>query len=379
MSDPAAIALAPVVSAAASGDRSAFERLVHETSGLVCAITLATTRDVSMSEDVAQDVYLEAWKGIGRLRNPTSFLPWLRQLARNRSRLALRTAIRRRQRITDGAPDDMLSAAADPHADALSVLVSAEEKAQLQAALDSLPAASREVLVLYYREGRSVRQVSELLSIGEDAVKQRLARARERVRHAMLEDAGHTLSRTAPGLAFTAAVTTALSAATPGVAAAATLGLGNTATGATSVAKTGFTGATGPALGGVIGGMVGGLTAVFSGARELTRQARDEEELRGIRIYRIAASILVTVFMLTFLFFRSPLPVTAAFVVTFGGFCYLTMLYLPRITARRKAAELRDEPADAAARQLRERRLAILGAVAGLVLGGLPIVFFWLL
>lgn len=375
MSDPAAIALAPVVSAAASGDRSAFERLVHETSGLVCAITLATTRDVSMSEDVAQDVYLEAWKGIGRLRNPTSFLPWLRQLARNRSRLALRTAFRRRQRITDGAPDDMLSAAADPHADALSALVSAEEKAQLQAALDSLPAASREVLVLYYREGRSVRQVSELLSIGEDAVKQRLARARERVRHAMLEDAGHTLSRTAPGLAFTAAVTTALSAATPGVAAAATLGLGNTATGTGLVAKTGFAGV----MGGVIGGMVGGLTAVFSGARELTRQARDEEELRGIRIYRIAASILVTVFMLTFLFFRSPLPVTAAFVVTFGGFCYLTMLYLPRITARRKAAELRDEPADAAARQLRERRLAILGAVAGLVLGGLPIVFFWLL
>jgi RNA polymerase sigma factor (sigma-70 family) len=379
MSDPAAIALAPVVSAAVSGDRSAFERLVHETSGLVCAITLSTTRDVTMSEDVAQDVYLEAWKGIGRLRNPASFLPWLRQLARNRSRLALRAAIRRRQRITDGVPDDILSAAADPHADALHALMSAEEKAQLQLALDSLPAASREVLVLYYREGRSVRQVAELLGIGEDAVKQRLARARERVRHAMLEDAGHTLSRTAPGLAFTAAVATALSAATPGVAAAATLGLGSTTAGTGMLARTGFTGATGPALGGIFGGMAGGLTAVFSGARVLTRQARDEEELRGIRIYRIVASLLVTSFMLTFLFFRSPLPVTAAFVVTFGGFCYLTIVYLPRVTARRKASELREEPAAAVARQQRERRVAILGAVAGLVLGGLPIVCFWLL
>src|SRR5690606_4848421 len=190
MSDPRALALAPFVSAAANGDPAAFERLVQETKGVVCAITLATVRDVPMSEDVAQDVYLEAWKGIGRLRNPTSFLPWLRQLARNRSRMALRAAIRRRQRVSHAAPDDLLAAAADPSDNALASLVVAEEREQLLHALDSLPVASREVLILYYREGGSVRQVSDLIGITDDAVKQRLSRARGRVRSSMLDDAG---------------------------------------------------------------------------------------------------------------------------------------------------------------------------------------------
>src|SRR5690606_24975753 len=115
---------------------------------------------------------------------------------------------------------------------ALDALVDSEEKRALREALDALPSSAREVLVLYYREGRSVRQTAELLGIGEDAVKQRLARARSRVRDLMLDGAGRTLSRTAPGAAFVAGVSIALSAATPGVAAAASIGLGKTTAGA---------------------------------------------------------------------------------------------------------------------------------------------------
>jgi hypothetical protein len=46
--------------------------------------------------------------------------------------------------------------------------------------IDSLPDESRAVIALFYNEGRSVRQVSDLLGIREDAVKKRLLRARDR-------------------------------------------------------------------------------------------------------------------------------------------------------------------------------------------------------
>jgi DNA-directed RNA polymerase specialized sigma24 family protein len=80
--DAAAQRLAPLVRAAAAGDARAFGRLVAETQGVVCAITLAVTRDATASEDVAQQVYFDAWRGIGKLREATSFLPWLRGGAR---------------------------------------------------------------------------------------------------------------------------------------------------------------------------------------------------------------------------------------------------------------------------------------------------------
>ena len=73
------------VMAAAGGDALAYARLVEQHQNLVSSIALAQVRDVAASEDVAQEVFLLAWAGLPRLRNPRSFLPWLRQLTRNRA------------------------------------------------------------------------------------------------------------------------------------------------------------------------------------------------------------------------------------------------------------------------------------------------------
>lgn len=376
MSDPRALALAPAVHAAASGDRTAFDALVRETSGLVCSIALSVTRDVQASEDIAQDVYLDAWKGIGRLRNATSFLPWLRQLTRNHARQFIRGAVRGR-RLTTTEPDTILEAATDPAPDALEGIVAAEDRARLRHVLDSLPASAREVLVLYYREERSVRQTAELLGIGEDAVKQRLARARARVRNSFLEDASSTLARTAPGLAFGAAVATALNAATPGVAAAAGIGLGQTATGGKLLAGAGISGAAAAAAAGFLGAIIGSAAGIMAGVRKLRREARNEREYRAANLVGIVQVALTAGFLVTMLFAPRPLPVTIAFLTMFTGFVLLAFVYVPRLTAHRRAEELRTDP-NAAARHRRDRRHAILGCLLGLTLGSIPIIWLWL-
>ena len=118
--------LEPVVAAAAAGDRTAFAELVTETSGVVSSIALAIVHDIDVSRDIAQDVFLAAWRDLRKLRNPNSFLPWLRQLTRNRAHHVLRTDIRRKRRFPIGSPDDILAAVADGRPDPASRLIAAD-------------------------------------------------------------------------------------------------------------------------------------------------------------------------------------------------------------------------------------------------------------
>jgi hypothetical protein len=69
------------VLAAQQGDQQAFTRLVEATCRLVTSIALTIVRDFDLSRDVAQDVFLSAWRDIRKLRSPSSFVPWIRQIA----------------------------------------------------------------------------------------------------------------------------------------------------------------------------------------------------------------------------------------------------------------------------------------------------------
>jgi len=90
-----AVQLETDVLAARSGDASAFGRLVDETKSAVTSIALAIVGDYPASQDIAQDVFLAAWRNLGKLRSPASFLPWLRQTTRNRARTWVRDQGRR--------------------------------------------------------------------------------------------------------------------------------------------------------------------------------------------------------------------------------------------------------------------------------------------
>jgi DNA-directed RNA polymerase specialized sigma24 family protein len=59
-----AVPLDTLVRAAAGGDREAFASIVDRTRTLVCSIAMAILRDVEASQDVAQDVFLSAWRDL---------------------------------------------------------------------------------------------------------------------------------------------------------------------------------------------------------------------------------------------------------------------------------------------------------------------------
>lgn len=348
------------VRAAARGDQEAFAKLVDATRTLVCSIALAILRDVEASRDVAQDVFLSAWRDLGKLRNPASFLPWLRQMTRNRAHHVLRDRVRSRRVISDAEADDLMAAATDPRPGVGEILLADEEKRLLAEALEALSDESREVVTLYYREGRSVRQVADLLGLREEAVKQRLTRARSRLRREMLDRLGETLQRTAPGAAFTTGLMTALALGAPASAAAAGFG---------TAAKLSLGG---PAklmalLGGTALGVAGGILGIVGGALPLLARARDKQERRGIHLYMAAASIAAVAAAAGMTFSPGPLSLSLTLLLFYMVIIALIFGWLPRVTARRLAAELTEDPG-ALKRHRRDRRIQILAAVLGFLI-----------
>ena len=350
--------LEPLVMAAARGDAEAYGELVTQTSPLVSSITLAIVRDLELSREVSQDVFLAAWRDLKSLRNPASFLPWLRQTARNRAKTALRTGSRRRRLGVAGISNEH----SDPHPNIADTLILQEELEALEEALSALPEETREVLTLYYREGQSVAQVAALLEMTEVAVKKRLSRARTSMRASMQEKIGETLYRTTPSEAFTAAVIAALPPAAP-TGALATLTLSKIVGGLKLLGATS----------GVLLGGLGGVAGVVLGTRKWLKDAQDESERRALRVYRLVASVLV-------LLFAAALPVVVVatqnpwwslpwFCLFIATLAVLQHGWLPRIVKRRMEAERLSDPQWAAERRLRERRAAILGWTLG-ILGG---------
>jgi len=369
-----ALRLAGDVRAAAGGDRSAFHRLVDATRNMVASIAGAIVKDPTLAEDVAQDVYLAAWRDLPRLREETSFLPWLRQLTRNQAAIAVRGRSRRRDRIDVVDPDDLLAAAADPRPDAMDRLLDKERREAVRAAVDALPEGSRDVVLLYYREGESVRQVAELLELSETAVKQRLHRARKKLGASLVEQ----VKETAPGPAFTAGVMGALTLGAPG-AAAATAGAGK-AGGSAAKVGLGLLELPAGALAGAATGLAGAVVGISFGARDLLRRARDDEERRGIWRFAVMNVMLALAFLVVILAWPRPVPAVIAFTafgVMFVGFMWTHSFYLPRVVARRKAAERQEDPVAFARQEARERRARILGTTLGLLLGvgGLVLAF----
>lgn len=354
------------VMSAAAGDRDAFVRLVQKYATTVNSIALAIVRDVHASQDIAQDVFLVAWKDLGKLRSESSFLPWIRQITRNRANEWLRE----RSRITDRDADAILAATVDPARLASDLLEQNEQQRVVAEVIDSLPDESREVITLFYNEGRSVRQVSDLLGIREDAVKKRLSRARERIREELLEQFGEVMKKRAPAAAIAAAVSATLMMSTPAAAATTSMGAAKVF-GGSLVGKI-AAGASGAFLGAFLGS-----AGVMSGVRRNMEQSIDEEE-RGAwrRFGRVGVSIVIAASLGIALsgLLRSAILLIVVQTLFVGSLGWMYVRWVPRIMKRRVDYQLANDPA-AAQRLLRARVISFIGLGVGIVASTVTVIF----
>lgn len=136
------------------------------------AYRLASAREDA--EDLLQEALAQAFGSLDQLREAGKFRAWLFSIIRSKFLRRLEQA--RRMQVTP-------LAGAFPDGEALAGgLGGVEASPELQAALESLPAAWREVLLLHYLDGLSLAEAGQALGIGPRAAKQRLYRARNALR-----------------------------------------------------------------------------------------------------------------------------------------------------------------------------------------------------
>ena len=193
--------------ASLDGSTQAFEVVVGRYQSLVCAITYSATGDVGRSEELAQEAFLRAWKSLGQLQDLGKFRAWLCSIARSTVQNWFRSE--KRDVVGRAAPLDVAAEKASRESGPEEAVMIEEQQAVVRQALARMPEGLREPLVLFYREGKSTREVAELLGLSENAARQRISRGRSLLREQVADMVEATIARTKPGKAFTTAVVAA--------------------------------------------------------------------------------------------------------------------------------------------------------------------------
>lgn len=169
---------ASVVALAMAGDDAAFSELVRRRAAALRNVLRRLCRDSSLTDDLAQQALVQAWRSIGTLRSPLAFGGWLRTVAVNTWLQHLRANAQRLDPLPD---DDLLEPAATPMT---------AERLDLDAALALLAPAARVCVVLAYQEGQSHAEISAATGLPIGTVKSHVARGAARLRDVLKDYRG---------------------------------------------------------------------------------------------------------------------------------------------------------------------------------------------
>jgi len=186
-----------LVARAQAGDTRAFEELVRRHQRWVFSLALRMVGNGAEAEDLAQEVFLKAYRGLGGFRGAARFSTWLHSIASHHCLNALETRSRqpldRRERERPGEPgnDDPPPRLerlpnGTPGADA--VLEQRDRARLVQAALARLSLDHRLIVVLRDIQGMSYETIAESLGIELGTVRSRLHRARMELKELLAPD-----------------------------------------------------------------------------------------------------------------------------------------------------------------------------------------------
>lgn len=175
---------AQLVAKAMSGNRIALERLAGIFHEDVFRMVYYRTRSTMDAEDITQDIFIQAFKNLSRLRSTDRFKSWLFSIAVNRVRDFYRK--KRFQQIfsplTDSGLEDLPNTGSDENPEALDNIMRRDFWKQVELLLDKLSKKEREVFLLRFMDHLSIKEVSQVMKKSESTVKTHLYRALQKFR-----------------------------------------------------------------------------------------------------------------------------------------------------------------------------------------------------
>jgi len=165
-----------LIEAAQTGDPGAFGALIRQNQKRLFRSVYGLVNDFDAAEDIVQEAFVRAWKGMDSFRPDKAFYPWLATIARN---LALNMLKRERKKES---LDELEIRGFDPQSvdlGPLEKLLDEEGQKRLYKAVIALPVNFREVFVLKHFEEMTYDQIARRLDIPPGTVDSRLYRARQ--------------------------------------------------------------------------------------------------------------------------------------------------------------------------------------------------------
>ena len=177
MKEPSQAAEELLILRAQLGDQKAFQRLVLQYTQQLFLYCTSFNLDAARCEDIIQEVWLAAYRSLGRLRSVAKFRSWLYDIARNKARQHLDKKVRDEllmQNAAEYSEESMQQPSFNDYLDAL------------PAAFECLSIDHREILTLRFLNEMSYAEMADLIGIGVGTVKSRIHYAKTAL-HKILE------------------------------------------------------------------------------------------------------------------------------------------------------------------------------------------------
>ncbi len=156
-----------------AGDPKAFGRLAELLQQELVSYAFRLVGDPHAARDVVQESWLSVLRSIGRLNDPASFRSWVFRIVHNKAVDRLRSVVRERQELKN--LERWSEAASGPETAAKE-----SEVAEIRRLINALPTADRALVVLYYENGLSIREVGSITGNTESATKSKLFHIRQK-------------------------------------------------------------------------------------------------------------------------------------------------------------------------------------------------------
>ena len=158
------------------GDDSAFRTLINRHRGVVYGLCYHFVHNFTDAEDLTQETFIRAYFKLPSLSDPAKFLSWLRQITIN----ICHNWIRRQK--DNSIPLDAISKQPDISSSPEEIYKAKKLQEIVAEAIASLSEKNRQVVMLYYLNGQSCKEVADFLDVSVSVVQSRLYEARRKLK-----------------------------------------------------------------------------------------------------------------------------------------------------------------------------------------------------